>query len=428
MDGLQAFQLGQAALDRGQVDVAIRRLRHASKTLDDPSGALFLLGVALRDAGPSVAYEAVDVLRRSAALAPNQPDVHWVLADALAECQYTQSAARSLWRAMQLEPTRVETYSTLARLAANEPSSASASQLARRAFRAALRLAPRHYETVHNVGEWLSTLGEPRRAALAYSRAVRSEPSSAPSHIALGESLQRLCLMDEARAMYRRAATLAPRSAKAQIHALLGGIGPPHATRAPAHTRWLRNSDGVPEVWPRRAGREARWEEIAAMRAAGLLGDDAPRCDLRCSLPAAARAALERLRCGRLARACTQRHRLLLGSTGTAFGPSHPGSTLICLALVVLTLGPWLGVPWYPPAHRPFGPSDVSWALSPAFGLASAKCMLFAWCYLPALTGRYAVWDGDVRAAMVAAQTRTAEALGLGAGGDAPAGGGKAML
>ena len=106
MDGLQAFQLGQAALDRGQVDVAIRRLRHASKTLDDPSGALFLLGVALRDAGPSVAYEAVDVLRRSAALAPNQPDVHWVLADALAECQYTQSAARSLWRAMQLEPTR----------------------------------------------------------------------------------------------------------------------------------------------------------------------------------------------------------------------------------------------------------------------------------------------------------------------------------
>ena len=226
---------------------------------------------------------------------------------------------------------------------------------------------------MHNVGEWLSTLGEPRRAALAYSRAVRSEPSSAPSHIALGESLQRLCLMDEARAMYRRAATLAPRSAKAQIHALLGGIGPPHATRAPAHTRWLRNSDGVPEVWPRRAGWEARWEEIAAMRAAGLL-------------------------------------------------------TLICLALVVLTLGPWLGVPWYPPAHRPFGPSDVSWALSPAFGLASAKCMLFAWCYLPALTGRYAVWDGDVRAAMVAAQTRTAEALGLGAGGDAPAGGGKAML
>jgi len=56
------------------------------------------------------------------------------------------------------------------------------------------------------------------------------------------------------------------------------------------------------------------------------------------------------------------------------------------------------------------------------------ELLLFAWCYLPALTGRYAVWDGDVRAALVAAQTRIAEALGLGAGGDAPAGGDKAML
>ncbi len=48
MDGLQAFQLGQAALDRGQVDVAVRRLRHASQTLEDPSGALFLVAAQTR--------------------------------------------------------------------------------------------------------------------------------------------------------------------------------------------------------------------------------------------------------------------------------------------------------------------------------------------------------------------------------------------
>ena len=164
--------------------------------------------------------DAVASLRRATGLLPRNADAHWQLGDALAARGENRRAVASFAAALRVNPELIEAYSSLARVVAYEVSNARAARLALRCYRLALRVSPTHHETLHNLGEHFVAQGD-SRAVKSFERAVTAAPSSAPTVLGLAESLQRLCRLGEARHHYERAATLLPRSARAQLHALM---------------------------------------------------------------------------------------------------------------------------------------------------------------------------------------------------------------
>ena len=223
-DGNAYLALGEVLLldtQTPRASQAVEALAHARRLLPGDAGALFLLGLAHREASAPV--DSVEALRSAVAAAPTQADTHWQLADSLEAIGQRGAAVRSLRTAISLDPRHFEAYSSLARVAAYEARSSVANATARRAFSIALRLQPAHHETLHNIGEWLSSQGEVASAALAHSRAVVVDPRSGQSHLALGEALQRQCRLGEAMVAYRAAAALMPKNPRALVHASLGG-------------------------------------------------------------------------------------------------------------------------------------------------------------------------------------------------------------
>ena len=233
--------LGEIALQRSSIASAVQFLRHGVALLPKSSIAWLLLGAAQGDAdgaagqgdGATTLDDAVASLRTATRLAPRDANGYWQLGDVLAARGERRLSVRSLTVATRLQPTHIQAYSSLARVLSYEAYSPTATDLASWAFRHALRAAPNHLETWHNLGEYLHARGEPARAVVAFARATAVGPASGPSHLSLGESLQRLCRVDEAGAHYSRAASLMPHSSRAQVHALMpatadgemGGVG-----------------------------------------------------------------------------------------------------------------------------------------------------------------------------------------------------------
>ena len=230
-DGHSYLALGELALRRPFATRrrdALKLLRHATDMQPKSPTAWLLLGAAMNEEAHESGFnqalldEAAKALRKAARLGPADPTVHWQLGDVLSARGERRLAVRSLATAVRLQPDHVEAYSSLARILSYEALSPVARRLAAWAFRRALAAKPQHLETWHNLGEYLHAQGEPANAAKAFSRATKIAPSSGASHLSLGESLQRLCRLEEAQTHYTRAAALMPRSARAQIHALLG--------------------------------------------------------------------------------------------------------------------------------------------------------------------------------------------------------------
>ena len=202
-------------------------LRHGVALLPQSGEAWMLLGAAeseeaARGAGGSALQaEAVASLRRAVRYLPRNADAAWLLGDALAASGQRRLSVISLANAIRLSPRHIEAYSSLARVVSYEVLSARAATLALRCYRAALRVAPTHPETLHNLGEYLHTQGEPALAVRSFEGALRAAPTSGPTLLSLGENLQRLCRLDEARRRYSQAVAAMPRNARAQVHTLL---------------------------------------------------------------------------------------------------------------------------------------------------------------------------------------------------------------
>ena len=230
---------GQAYFGLGEVTMRHTRARHPRGTavrwfrdgvaiLPNVPTAWLLLGAAQMEE----AYEhpanreallegAIASLRTALQLEPLDATTHWQLGEVLTARGERRLGVQSMAMAVRLRPDHVEALSSLARVLSYEALSPLAHRLAKWAFRRALAAAPAHLETWHNLGEYLYTESNSAGAAIAFRRATLISPSSGASHLTLGESLQRMCRTEEANAHYVHAARLLPRSARAQVHALL---------------------------------------------------------------------------------------------------------------------------------------------------------------------------------------------------------------
>ena len=223
--GAAYYGLGRVALARDAPDDAVQWLQSATAMSVESGEAWLLLGAAQAQlaAGREVPllWDAVDSLGRAVHLLPRSADAYWQLGDSYANSGRRRLGLYCFATAVRLQPRHIEAYSSLARVVSYEVVSARAARLAVRSYRAALRVAPLHLETLHNLGEYMQAQGAPGRAVLSFERALRAGPTSGSTHLALGESLQRLCRLEESSQHYARAAMLLPRSSRAQIHALL---------------------------------------------------------------------------------------------------------------------------------------------------------------------------------------------------------------
>ena len=216
--------LGDVALEQSDWKSSIRWLRKGAALNPRSSQAWLLLGATLGDSewtNPKMLKEATSALQTAVRLEPHNSNAYWQLGDVHAACGARRLAVQTLARAVSLHPKHVGAYSSLARVLTYETASTQAAQIAAWAFRQTLRLAPDHMETWHNLGENLFANGEPEKSAVAFARAIAIRPASGQSLLMRGESLQRVCRLDEAQVHYARAATLLPRSARAQVHALI---------------------------------------------------------------------------------------------------------------------------------------------------------------------------------------------------------------
>ena len=300
--------LGGLAMRLNAWGEASKWLTHGTALLPDSGQAWLWLGIASREAaaeeGGSTAGVGAGVggggaslagslaaLERATRLGPTQPDAYWQLGEARAAAGQRRAALRSLGHAVRISPDHLEAYSTLARVVSDEVASSQAARLAEAAFREALRIDPAHHETLHNLAMYHTTGGRPRRAILAFQRAVAAAPSSGDSWLGLGEALQRSCRMGEARGAYARAAELLPRSARAQVHRLLmsdeavaggggdgGGdgdgdgddTGGSEGRRPPLPTLAELRIDVTTDGWEPRAASVLAWHGVVVVR--GLVG------------------------------------------------------------------------------------------------------------------------------------------------------------
>lgn len=229
-NGKAYLGVGELALTTRQQPrgAAVRWLEHSVALLPRTASAWLLLGAAQNEDAyehaadrEALLDESVSSLRTATRLAPSDAMAYWQLGDVLTARGERRLGVQSLAAAVRLRPDFVEAYSSLARVLSYEALSPLARRLAAWAFRKALAAAPDHLETWHNLGEYLHANGEPTGAAVALGRATSIAPSSGPSYLTLGESMQRMCMLNDASRHYARAAALLPRSARAQIHALL---------------------------------------------------------------------------------------------------------------------------------------------------------------------------------------------------------------
>lgn len=231
--------LGDALAQRGQLEEAERHLRHSlSLALDDFRPHLSLGLLCQKQPGRE--DEALEWFRRAVALAPDRPDAHIALADALAARGDAAGAIRHFEQTLRLEPDAVQARTRLAALyrGAGRPEDAL------RQLEAVARLMPdkpaAHFVLAHallemgrtaearerlaryddltrddrqaayNAGTALLAAGFAHEAAGEFARALRLAPDNPQAHLGMGRVHEALGRTDAAAASYETALRLQP--------------------------------------------------------------------------------------------------------------------------------------------------------------------------------------------------------------------------
>jgi tetratricopeptide (TPR) repeat protein len=159
-----------------------------------------ILGVALLRQGK----EALQALRRTTELLPNDAEAHGNLGAALHDQGRWAEALVSLRKALAIQPHAVETLVD----AANAMKALGQAREAVALYQQALQSSPRSVEAHNNLGNAFLELGQFNDAVGCYRRALEITPDDAQVHCNLGNALRQLGRFDEALTSYRQALKL----------------------------------------------------------------------------------------------------------------------------------------------------------------------------------------------------------------------------
>ena len=200
-EAVTAWQAGRIADAEAAAAAIVARLpSHA--------GALQLLGVIALNRGEP--QRAVERLRHAAAADPHRAETHSNLGVALLALGRPQEAITEFEQAIELKPDYPEAFSnlgmTLQRLGTHDEAIA--------AYRRAVELKPDFAEAHFNLGSVLAERGETDDAITALRIAISVNPGLAAAHLRLGRALASRGDMDEAITAFRQALELRPNEAE----------------------------------------------------------------------------------------------------------------------------------------------------------------------------------------------------------------------
>ena len=156
--------------------------------------------------------EAEQLCRAVLAVAPENPDVHFLLAGVAAAAGRPVAAIDLLRQAIERDPKRAEFHgnlgAVLGRLGRLDEAIAC--------FRQAIALAPRAPAGHIALGNALQAKGDLDGAILAFRQAVAAQPDNAPAHVNLGNALKGVSRLDEAATSFQAAVRLDPNLPEAQ--------------------------------------------------------------------------------------------------------------------------------------------------------------------------------------------------------------------
>jgi tetratricopeptide (TPR) repeat protein len=168
-----------------QLVPATATLRQVLQRAPDQPVALQLLGVAVFQSGRG--DEAVRLLERAAAVAPDYLEAHYNLANVFLFQDRLREAEAGFRRVLALNARHFDAQlnlsGTLSRM--GRPAEAAA------ACRAALDIDPRNAVAHHNLGELYRELGQYEAAVHALEQAVKADPSNAQYRVNLRNTYRR---------------------------------------------------------------------------------------------------------------------------------------------------------------------------------------------------------------------------------------------
>ena len=243
-DALAAYWRGRALLERRDVkgnteaslaafDDAIRRdprfaIAHAAR-----GEALWRSDMESRD--PEIAKQALDEGLAALRLDPNQPQVRYSLALALAGSGRLAEATEELQRALVLQPTYDDARRQLGTVLAQQGRIDEAFA----EFQKAIALRPTYAGHYTALGFALYQAGRYQEAADAFTKVVELQPDTATGYNNLGTAYRRLGRTDEALASSRKAIAITPSAQPVLEHR----SHPPRARRLCGRRRGLREGD-----------------------------------------------------------------------------------------------------------------------------------------------------------------------------------------
>ena len=203
-NGQRLIDLALDKLNRGHDKEAANLLKRAIKSNPQDPTAQLLMGLALcRQSKP---HEALAFLHRAAGLAPDEPEVHFHLANAHVLCGEGDAAANAYARALALKPDFADAYRELALLMI----SSGLKEQAGECLGLAVQYNPQDALACFNLAILEKERGNPQGALELYARAASIDPTLKGAHVNMGNIALDFGKAEQAEKCYRKAIEIDP--------------------------------------------------------------------------------------------------------------------------------------------------------------------------------------------------------------------------
>jgi protein O-GlcNAc transferase len=157
--------------------------------------------------------DAAEAWRRAVKLAPERPDVHYNLANALKNLGRNKEAIKAYRRCIKIDPGMTNAHFNLGGVLKSMDRLVDAAA----AYQSAILCDQNDAEAHVNLGNVLELLGDSVAAEKYINRALFLDPASAIAHFNLANLLKKSCRSNEAESQYRQALAISPNLHKAYI-------------------------------------------------------------------------------------------------------------------------------------------------------------------------------------------------------------------